>query len=360
MANFDAQIQALTGTADQTEMDDWAADAVKEIINILPPELKEKCMTETTLNNSSPTMDLDGVGKILYVSRLSANSGGYRVSCREVPSMHAGLTSDSSSLLYYGTVTDPVYWIQSTSDAAILNVYPSPEATQTARVYHVGYTAAAHGDITIANFPDEAEYLVVLYASIKALQRLLNNLNTNTAIDTTAFALIKAAVDQAETAADKFESATESVFGDEDTFDTAASQLTRVKDALNNAEKIIDDGANSPTGNAAGDAATYLYTEEDTELVQGALAIAGSEIQRAQAHIGEWVAIGDMRVKEVQAALAEANGYVSEAKIRMERDNQKYQWYQGQQVKLQQDYDRGIAILVSQGVPQPEKKERAR
>ena len=44
----------------------------------------------------------------------------------------------------------------------------------------------------------------------------------------------------------------------------------------------------------------------------------------------------------------------------MERDNQKYQWYQGQQVKLQQDYDRGIAMLVSQGIPQPEKKERAR
>ena len=78
------------------------------------------------------------------------------------------------------------------------------------------------------------------------------------------------------------------------------ANIREIKDALDNAEKIIDDGANSPTSNAAGDAATYLYTEEDTELVQGALAIAGSEINRAQAHIAEWVAIGDMRVKEVQ------------------------------------------------------------
>ena len=125
---FKNQVDALTGFAgtEDDALSDWLAAGVKEIINILPPKLKEKCMTETTLNNSSPTMDLDGVGEILYVSRLSANSGGYRVSCREVPSMHAGLTSDSSSLLYYGTVTDPVYWIQSTSDAAILNVYPSP------------------------------------------------------------------------------------------------------------------------------------------------------------------------------------------------------------------------------------------
>ena len=178
MATFKVQIEDITGAVgDDAGLTQWLTDGVKEIINILPPELKEKCMTETTLNNSSPTMDLDGVGEILYVSRLSANSGGYRISCRKVPSMHSGLTSDSSSL-YYGTVTDPVYWIQSTSDALILNVYPTPEATQTARVYHVGYPifdADGSGSniniktaSSIANFPDEAEYLVVLRASITA------------------------------------------------------------------------------------------------------------------------------------------------------------------------------------------------
>ena len=180
MASFDAQISSLAGTDTDSESAQWMSDGAKEIINILPSELKEKCMTETTLNNSSPTMDLDGVGKILYVSRLSANSGGYRVSCREVPSMHAGVTSDSSNLLYFGTVTDPVYWIQSTSDSSILNVYPTPEATQTARVYHIGYPvfdADGSGSniniktaTSIGNFPDEAEYLVVLRAAISALE----------------------------------------------------------------------------------------------------------------------------------------------------------------------------------------------
>ena len=177
MANFSTQIQALVGTVTESELDDWCAEGAKEIINILPPKLKEKCMTETTLNNSSPTMDLDGVGNILYVSRLSANSGGFRIPCRKVPSIYAGLTSDSSSLLYYGTVTDPVYWIQSTSDVAILNVYPSPEATQTARVYHVAYpTVDASAVSTIANFPDEAEHLVVLYAAQKALLNKISEL----------------------------------------------------------------------------------------------------------------------------------------------------------------------------------------
>ena len=36
MANLDVQIQALVGTATQSEMDDWATDGAKEIINILP------------------------------------------------------------------------------------------------------------------------------------------------------------------------------------------------------------------------------------------------------------------------------------------------------------------------------------
>jgi len=133
----------------------------------------------------------------------------------------------------------------------------------------------------------------------------------------TALTAMKNAIEAAENRIDKMEGADESVFGDEDTFLTASSQLTRVKDALDNAEKIIDDGANSPTGQAAGDAATYLYTDEDTELLQGTLSIAASEIQRAQAHISEWNAIGDMRVKEINASLSEAQAYAGEIQARL-------------------------------------------
>ena len=115
--------------------------------------------------------------------------------------------------------------------------------------------------------------------------------------------------------------------------------MTRVKDALDNAEKIIDDGANSPTGNAAGDAATYLYTEEDSELVQGALGIATTEIQRAQAHIAEWTSIGDMRVKEIQSALHESEGYSKEVQVRMADLNQEYTWYASRLQELKQDYE---------------------
>ena len=118
----------------------------------------------------------------------------------------------------------------------------------------------------------------------------------------TALVLLLAAVAQADTAADEFDN---TVFGDEDTFLTASSQLTRVKAAVDNAEDVINSDQPSSTTDAYG-----ALSSEDTEIVTSALSIATSEISRAQAHLSEWTAIGDMRVKEVNAALAEADGQV--------------------------------------------------
>ena len=345
MATFKAQIQSLSGTVTDSEINQWMNDGAREVINILPPHLKQYCYSKQTFTSNAANSEAE----TMITGQLGSVYAG-SVECRQIRPMDKHKASSSSSI-EYASATDPIYYIEGNK----INILPA----SSSGVYYViaNPNIDASAVSAIDNFPNEAEYLVILYAAIKVLQNKMNEMSTVSAIDTTAIGLVKTAVDQAAVAAEKFESATESIFGDEDTFDTAASQLTRVKDALNNAEKIIDDGANSPTGNAAGDAASYLYTEEDLELLQGALGIAQSEIQRAQAHIAEWVAIGDMRVKEVNAALAEANGYVSEVKIRMERESQKYQWYQAQQVKLQQDYDKGVQMLVAQGIPKPAQRE---
>ena len=129
----------------------------------------------------------------------------------------------------------------------------------------------------------------------------------------TALTAIKAAVDKAKVAADKFLSdQADSVFGDEDTFLTDNSQLTRVKDALDKAQETITGDQPSTLLDARG-----AQAEEDTELVASALAIAQTEITRAQAHLAEWTSIGDMRVKEAQIALSEADGYAKEVQARL-------------------------------------------
>ena len=189
--NFADQIHALTGldadnTSDSETGEDfnllanqWLVDAAKEIINMMPQQLKEKCTTETTLNHSQTTIDLDTLGgEVLYVNRLSADSGGSRIPCRKIPSMYGELANDSNSI-HRASATDPVYWILSSGDAAILNVIPTPPANQTAIVYHVGYppnSTSWDGSnlpgaaTSISNFPDELEYLVPLRASITALE----------------------------------------------------------------------------------------------------------------------------------------------------------------------------------------------
>ena len=208
---FGDEIEALTGY-DANGSDDaisgedfylhtnqWLIDGAKEVINMMPLELKEKCTAETTLNNSATTMDMDGVGEILYVNRLSADSGGSRIPCRKVPSMYGELSNDSNSL-YKASVTDPVYWILSSSDAAILNVIPTPTANQTAIVYHVAYppnSSSWDGSnlpglaTSISNFPDEAEYLVVLRAAITAAEYLFA-IEEDTELYTPMIALLKA------------------------------------------------------------------------------------------------------------------------------------------------------------------------
>ena len=174
MAVFKTQIQDIIGDFDDdVAINQFLTDGAKELINMMPRDLKEKCTTETTLNNSATTMDMDGVGEILYVNRLSADSGGSRIPCRRVASMYGELSNDSNSL-YKASETDPVYWILSSGDTSILNVIPAPTANQTAIVYHVAYPSIVGSDVSvIANFPDELEYLVVLYASIKIVERQL-------------------------------------------------------------------------------------------------------------------------------------------------------------------------------------------
>ena len=159
--SFSTQITDLVGgTIDQTACDQWAADACKEIIHQLPVKLKAKCSTVSTLNNSATTLDVDSKGEILHVTRLSANSGGYQIACREIPAIYGGLAEDSNDLNYYGTASDPVYWVDSSSGVSTLKVKPTPEATQTAIVHHVTYpTVDVSAVSTIANFPDEAEAL---------------------------------------------------------------------------------------------------------------------------------------------------------------------------------------------------------
>ena len=193
--NFGVQINSLTGVdanldSASEEGDDyttlanqWLTDAAREVINILPPKLKQKCSKVTNLyiGNTDTTMDLDGVGEILHVTRENANSG-YYIGCREVSPLLADSANDSTSL-HYATATDPIYWTESNSSGnATLFVKPTPDSNQPAKVMHISYPPNSTSwdgsnlpgnSTSISNFPDEAEYLVVLRAAITATEYMM-------------------------------------------------------------------------------------------------------------------------------------------------------------------------------------------
>ena len=186
--SFKNRVDALTGFASTEDdaLSDWLADGAREIISILPSDLLQYCSGATRLDGDPATLPIatdTDIGKILHVTH---SNGTRQLPCRLIPAAYAGLASDATSTTYYGTDADPVYWISgtknssdTTSAATILEVYPTPTSSKTAFVHHVTYPGVLHSWTGIDNFPDSAEYLVVLYAAIKALQRKMNNKNAN-------------------------------------------------------------------------------------------------------------------------------------------------------------------------------------
>ena len=173
MANFDVQIQDLIGTfSDQTAMDDFMTAGCKEIINALPDSMLYKCLGKATLNTSTPRLtNIDTYGKIFTVVREESDSAGATFRpCRYIPPHKRNVVEDDTADMEYATVTDPAYSFYNNA----LEVYPTPTDNQLVEVQYVSFpTVDASAVSTIANFPDEAEYLVVLYASIKCVESLM-------------------------------------------------------------------------------------------------------------------------------------------------------------------------------------------
>ena len=71
----------------------------------------------------------------------------------------------------YATATDPVYYIESN----FLNILPS-SSSAVGKYSEVQYPAVAYGDSAIATFPDELEYIVVLYAAVKGMERIITDI----------------------------------------------------------------------------------------------------------------------------------------------------------------------------------------
>ena len=190
MANFDAQVVELVGvtySTDQAALDQFITEGANEVINAMPRALMERVAEETAVVDGTTTSEGH---KILHVLR---NDGTIDQPCRLVLASKRGRIQDSSDM-EFATTSDPAYYIQ---DGKI-NIFPNGNGLMASvPTYSQSSPLDASGISTITNFPDEYEYLVTLYAAVKALQQLMNNKHGNTDI-TGALTALEASVVNAE------------------------------------------------------------------------------------------------------------------------------------------------------------------
>ena len=308
MATFEAQVEGLTSLSidgssapTQTELTTFLTDGAKELINSFGNnyDLLAQCAAkQSTFTSAAVESEAEALntGKVLTVYMTDS---GATYPCRKINPNQKYYYSDSSafasSQMEKATVTDPVYYVQNN----FLNAIP---ASKTVGYSEVQYPVAdlTAGSSGISGFPDEAEHLVVLYASTKALQQMMSNKTSSLPTDVT---LPSAPVTPAITTV----SYTDATNADAS---VEAIVVPAKIDVSGNAPSFV-----SPVSPAADFAkvTTYVETDEDVEL-------ASSKLQQIQSQISDFTA------------------KMQESTNKFNKDNVRYQMeFQEEVTKVNQD-----------------------
>ena len=362
MATFQAQVIALTGinisssgtNPTEAQLTQYLTDGAKEVINHLPKHLLPLCSSEQSFTSGTP--NTLNTGKVLNVFR---SDGDIKQPCRQIDSSYKGRVLDSDDM-DYAFVTDLVYYIENNT----MDVIPSIGSVTYSEVQH---PAVAYSDSNISIFPDEAEYLVPLYASVKSLQNALSAKSGNSDI-TTALTAINTELDETQAICDELNiqvDAAVTQLGESATqvdasIDTALAAITTAAGRVNTAVIVA---------NTQFDSAVTANTAEDIELASshvnagsGFLSEASSSANEASTYANEvsarisqisgynqvvsgYLNAAQGYANEIQTKLQIAQGYGNEVTARLNVISTEYSWMEKQQAKLQSDYDRGLSLL---------------
>ena len=178
MATFEDQVEALTGISidgssnpTQTELSSFLVDGVRDVVNRMiearPAELSK--FTNTT----NSTSYVDKIGKVLAVLREHDSTTILR-KCTVIDPGDRYDATDVESLNYRSKTNPGFYEL----DGAIYTVPSAGSGNNDIVVTQVHYdTGLVFGDTygasnsSIVSFPSDYEYLVAMYAAIKALHR---------------------------------------------------------------------------------------------------------------------------------------------------------------------------------------------
>ena len=326
MATLSAQITDLVGgTIDQDACNQWAVDGVKEIILQLPAAMQEQASDKTTVTSDSAlSFNTATVGKVLYCTR---HNGSYDKPCRLVSGVHAGLLDDSTASNYYATVDDPAYFLRDNE----AKIKPNPDGNGGS-FYHIVYPSSIDVDVddAIANFPNCADHLVVLYTSARQLLQYQSTMSTSFNSDIgTAFTAVNTELDETQAICDLINTQADSAvtaLGNMATeialanveVDLANPEVDLAKAEILETVTLIDGGIDTAVG-AVKTSADLVGAEvvlanaevdlEDMDKASGYIQTAQGFLAEASGYVNEVNA----RVTQVNGQIAVANGYLATA-----------------------------------------------
>lgn len=349
------QVDALTGFAstDNDALKDWIASGASEIINMLSGNDLYLCAKEATWTTSNG-LKWTNESKILDVF---LNDGTIDQPCRKVSNRDTGRVTDAHDM-DYATSSDPVYYIMpsSTAGSSSLQVIPNASSSSTGTVLYVQSSPSfSVTDKKIDNFPDRYEYIVILYAAIKVLQRMMSDKSSDLPVDISMPSVpllpvgpifdigslsISAAVPvyTGPVAVPDFAKVTTYIETDEDI------ELAQAKVQENNARMQEFDSKTR-------DALNKFNQEQNT--YQNELKEKMEEAKNLQTKDAtEYSAKMQLYANDVRVYTAEVDGKVKEFNAILQKHTTDYGWLQSQQKQLVDDYRRGIEGITGKPAAQ--------
>jgi hypothetical protein len=293
MANFDAQVIDLVGsswTEDQDAVNQFITEGANEVINAMPRSMRERVAEETAVATGTTTSEGH---KVLYMLRTD---GTIDQPCRRIPANKRGRAADSDDM-EYATTSDPAYYVKDGK----FNILPSGAGLLVSMpTYSQTSPLDASAISTITNFPNEAEYLVVLYAAVKALQQTMNSKSSSLPTDVT----LPSAPVTPEIATVSYTDATNADA-------TVGAIVVSAKiDISGNAPSFV-----SPVSSSADFAkvTSYVETDEDVELAAA-------------------------KLQQIQSQISDFNAKMQESTNKFNKENVRYQMeFQEEVTKINQD-----------------------
>ena len=363
MATFEAQVEGLTGLSIGTspttnELTQFLKDGVIDVTNrsiTINPGEAGLFGRESSISDSQGLSV--GGAKILYVMRegnIDGSSDGSAswYPCKKISMSMQSRVVDPDSL-FYSSLYNPVYTMN--SDKTI-NVYPIPSSNNGFKVFYVNEeprditnnAALTYAHSNIKYFPNDKVYLVVIYASIKSLGNALSaKTKSNLSIDVVIPVIpsLSSSTVTLPTNIPFFSAPTSAVsytnidtyIDTEEDVELAASKIQEMSIKLQEYQANIQNNLNTFNANNA------QYQAGIQKSLQDATLDSQDDAQKIQKYSAE-----------IQEYSAEVQRQVQEWTTNFTYLQADYQWMQGRQQSLLQEYYSAFA----QGQPAQQGKRR--